>query len=381
MRIKKKDLIFEERIKSNMPIPKEVKQLYDLFKKNGYELYVVGGAVRDTLLGNPIKDYDLATDALPNVVETMLQKVGIKTIGTGAAFGVINAYIDDEEYEIATFRADSKESDGRRPDSVTFTDIATDVLRRDLTINALFYDIATGEIVDLVGGVDDIKNNVIRTVGEPEDRFEEDRLRILRAIRFAARVGSKLDPEIDKSLLKNSSLEGVSNERIRDEFIKGIRTAKSVRFFLSLIDRYNLFDSIFGRLEPINKNFAESNNEIVVISKLLSDVNYESIPKALNKLTHSSSEIKQIFFLVSFYQLFSKETFYNLKKLHAGSNVDDETFLEFGKEMGISLELINEFIDFELTIKGDYIMNKFNVKGPEVGEKIKELETKLFFSA
>ncbi len=109
-------------------------------------------------------------------------------------------------------REDSKEGDGRRPDSVTFSDIETDVKRRDLTINALFYDIGTKEIVDLVGGMGDIKNGVVRTVGDAGERFDEDRLRILRAIRFAARVGSKLDPAIDAALKKNNSLEGVSGD-------------------------------------------------------------------------------------------------------------------------------------------------------------------------
>ena len=107
LRIKKKNVIFEQRVKSQMPVPKEVKQLYNLFKKNGFKLYIVGGAVRDTLLDKPIKDYDLATDAPPTKVEDMLKQAKIRTVGTGAAFGVINAYIGDEEYEIATFREDN----------------------------------------------------------------------------------------------------------------------------------------------------------------------------------------------------------------------------------------------------------------------------------
>lgn len=111
MRRKTKQLFFEQRIKSNMVIPKEIRQLHSLFIKNGFELYIVGGAVRDVLLKQPIKDYDLATDAPPTTVESMLKKVGIKTIGTGAAFGVINVFMGDEEYEIATFRSDEFDSD------------------------------------------------------------------------------------------------------------------------------------------------------------------------------------------------------------------------------------------------------------------------------
>ncbi len=138
----------EKRIKFDIPIPKDILQIKDIFKKNGFKLYVVGGAVRDALLGKTPKDYDLATDAIPDKVETMMAKGGLKTLPTGKAFGVINVFTDMGEYEIATFREDL--SGGRRPDAVSFTDIVGDVKRRDLTINALFYDIDTHEVVDLV---------------------------------------------------------------------------------------------------------------------------------------------------------------------------------------------------------------------------------------
>tara|TARA_R110000824_G_scaffold156963_3_gene330358 strand:- start:4924 stop:6072 length:1149 start_codon:yes stop_codon:yes gene_type:complete len=382
MRIKKKNIIFEQRVKSNLPIPKEVKQLYDLFSEKGFELYIVGGAVRDTLLGKPIKDYDLATDLPAPKVAKLLDDNGIRNIGTGAEFGVINAFIGDEEYEIATFRVDSKEGDGRRPDSVTFTDIETDVKRRDLTINALFYDIGTKEIIDLVGGIDDIKNGVVRTVGEPKERFSEDRLRILRAIRFAARVGSNLDSSIDKQLKVDSSLEGISAERIRDEFIKGIKSAKSVKQFLGLLNRYGLFDWVFKGLTPINKNFPESSDEILVISTLLLDVPYDKITKGLNKLTYSVSEVKQVTFLLSFYQIFEESTFYTLKKLHLNSKVPDDTFRAFANEVDIDINLVNRFIKFNLSVTGDEVKQRFGIEaGPEMGKKIKELETEMFFSS
>lgn len=112
MRIKKKNLLFEERVKKNIPIPKEVKRLHKLFVNNGFKLYLVGGAVRDNLMGKPIKDYDLATDANPTKVEEILNSNKVKNIGTGKQFGVINAFVNGEEFEIATFRVDSKESDG-----------------------------------------------------------------------------------------------------------------------------------------------------------------------------------------------------------------------------------------------------------------------------
>lgn len=378
MRIKKKNIIFEERVKSNMPVPNEVKQLHSLFIKNGFQLYIVGGAVRDTLMGKPIKDYDLATDAPPEMVEKMLKSAGIRTIGTGAAFGVINAYVNDEEYEIATFREDV--GSGRRPDSVIFSDIETDVKRRDLTINALFYDISTKEIVDLVGGIEDINNGVVRTVGDAGERFGEDRLRILRAIRFAGRTGSKLDPAIDKSLNQDNSLEGISGERIMDEFVKGIKSAKSTKYFLSLIDKYKLFDWIFRGMSPINKQFVDTNNELIVIAILLKDVSYDTINKQLNALKYSSNQIKPIVFMVAFGQMFSEETFYTLKKMSLNSGLETSVFKEFAKYVGIDVGLVDRFMNYQLSITGDVVKQKFGMKdGPELGAKIKELETQQFF--
>jgi len=383
MRIKKKDILLEQRVKSSMPVPSEVKKLYDIFTKNGFELYIVGGAVRDTLLDKPIKDYDFATDATPQQMAPFLIKNNIKhvPVEVGGKQAVMNIHMSDD-YEVATFRADSKTGDGRRPDSIEFADIATDVMRRDLTINALFYDIGTKEIVDLVGGMDDIKNGIVRTVGEPNERFEEDRLRILRAIRFAARVGSKLDPSIDKQLKADSSLEGISGERIRDEFLKGIKSAKSVKFFLTLIDRYGLFNDVFKGLSPINKNFPESNDEILVLSTLLAGVSYDKITKGLNNLKYSLSETKQVTFLLSFYQIFAEETFYPLKKLQLNSIIADDTFRGFANEVDMDITLVNKFINFNLSVTGQQVQQEFGIEaGPEMGKKIKELEWELFQSS
>ena len=187
-------LIKEANQSLKLNVPKDVLDLHSLFKKNKRELYVVGGAVRDALLGQKPKDFDLATDAKPEEVVKILKSGGVETIGeVGQAFGVVIAKTPDfpEGMEIATFREDI--GSGRRPDAVKFSTIDKDVLRRDLTINALFYDIDRGEVVDLVGGVADIMSNTIRTVGQAQLRFDEDRLRVLRALRFAGRTGSKLE--------------------------------------------------------------------------------------------------------------------------------------------------------------------------------------------
>ena len=189
-------LLLEANNSLKLNVPKDILELHKLFKQNGKELFIVGGAVRDALLGKKPKDFDLATDAFPAEVIDIVTNAGYSTTGeVGHQFGVVivNVPSDPAGVEIATFREDVGK--GRRPDAVEYSTIDKDVLRRDLTINALFYDMGRKEIVDLVGGLDDIKNSKIRTVGVAADRFAEDPLRKLRALRFAGRTGSKLEKE------------------------------------------------------------------------------------------------------------------------------------------------------------------------------------------
>jgi tRNA nucleotidyltransferase/poly(A) polymerase len=384
-KILREGLITEQRVKFNIPIPEDILAIKDVFKKNGFKLYVVGGAVRDAVLGKTPKDYDLATDAVPDKVEEMMKAAGLRTLPTGKAFGVINVFTNEGEYEIATFRKDL--SGGRRPDAVEFTNIEGDVQRRDLTINALFYDIDTFEIVDLVGGLDDIKNGVVRTVGSPEDRFGEDRLRILRAIRFAGRFGSELDPATDAALQKDARLSGfpisstpngegsnnVSGERIRDEFIKGIASAKNLPQYLQMLDKYGLFGEIFKGLK-VNKKFINDKDVIIVLADLLKENNVDTLGKVLNELKYSAEEIKAIRFLIAMLKL-SPETAVTLKKAQEHAGVTPEQIKNFCKREGVSNDLLNAFLKFNLSVSGPEAMEKFNLKpGPELGKAIQSME-------
>lgn len=163
-------------------LPKEIQILNNAFKQSGYKLYIVGGAVRDVLLRKVPKDYDFTTAAKPEEVVNILNNYEIYNFPKGEAFGVVSAVINGEEFEIATFRSD--ETKGRHPEVKIGVSIENDAARRDLRINALYYDIENSKIIDLVGGLDDLKNGVIQMVGNPQDRFEEDPLRILRFFRF-----------------------------------------------------------------------------------------------------------------------------------------------------------------------------------------------------
>jgi len=379
--ILREGLVREERIKFDLPIPQDIQQIKDVFKKNGFKLYVVGGAVRDALLNKTPKDYDLATDAVPDKVEEIMAKAKFKTLPTGKAFGVINVFTSEGEYEIATFREDL--SGGRRPDAVSFTDIEGDVKRRDLTINALFYDIDTHEIVDLVGGVEDIKNGIVRTVGAPEDRFGEDRLRILRAIRFAGRFGNELDPATDAALQKDASLEGISGERIRDEFIKGIKSAKSQKHFLEMLDKYHLFDWIFKGLN-VDMDFIgriggyNHDDYIVLLARLLKKNNLDVLKKKLNELKYSVEEVKAITFLIAMLKL-DIDTAVALKKAEQHAGVSQDQIRDFCGKENVSSQLLDAFEEFRLTVSGPEVMDKMGLKpGPELGKAIQKIETDNF---
>lgn len=375
------------KIKFNIPIPDDVIQIKNLLKEKGHKLYVVGGAVRDAYLGKQPKDYDLATDALPNTVQEAL-KLHYKTLETGKAFGIINVLTPSGEYEVATFRKDV--GSGRRPDSVEFTTIDQDVKRRDLTINALFYDIDTSEIVDLIGGLEDLRNGIVRTVGSAEDRFSEDRLRIMRVIRFAGRFGSELDPKVDQALRKDSRMGGfpeikvgdnvtasgnVSGERIRDEFLKGIKSAKSVVHFLDLLEKYNIFQWIFGKLN-YKTDFIEEKDIPVLIAYLLQNNNIDSVKLELNKLKYSTDEISQIYFLLNFKKI-SPENAFRLKKMQINSKLSDEQIKKFAHWNNIDSKLVNAFMKFNLSVSGQELMNQ-GFKGKFLGDEIEKREIENF---
>jgi tRNA nucleotidyltransferase/poly(A) polymerase len=383
--ILKENLTSEKRLKIYFKFPTNVNKIHSIFKKNGFELYPIGGSVRDMLLNVTPKDFDLVTNATPDNVINLLKNQEFVTniLETGKAFGVVNVITTDGEYEIATMRKDIGSSDGRRPDYVEFSDIKSDVLRRDFSVNALFYDMDTQEVVDLVGGIVDLKNSVIRTVGKSEDRFSEDKLRKLRGIRLAGRFGSDLDPATDMALQKDASLEGISGERIRDEFIKGIISAKSTDEYLSMIDKYKLFDWIFPSLNVDKKVFRQkgdykADDYVVLLARLLKNNEIDLLRRKLNELKYSADEIKAIVFLISMLKL-DVDTAYLLKKMQQTAGLSDDQIRNFGANEGLPSQLLDAFEQFRLSVSGPEAMEKFDLKpGPELGKAIQKMETANF---
>jgi len=275
-------------------------------------------------------------------------------------------------------------SDGRRPDEVEFTDIATDVKRRDLTINALFYDLDTNEVVDLVGGVEDIKNGVVKTVGDAGERFEEDKLRILRAIRFAGRFGSQVDSKIDQLLSKDIDMSQISGERIRDEFIKGIEKAKSTVQFLALMNKYDLLAHVFPDLIPKaganSKTFMESHDPVLVISSILLPFATSKLKSQLNGLKYPQSEASNIEFLTTWLPNLNPNFINQFKKKQVRTTLSDEQVMEFAKFNSMDVNMISTMLKFNLSVKGDEVMSKYGIKGKEVGNMIDKLEASNFKS-
>ena len=191
--------------------------IHNALAAEGFQTYFAGGAVRDLLLERRVEEIDIATAAPPDVVESLFPR----TIGVGRDFGVVVAVIGDTNYEIATFRAESGYTDGRHPERVHFTDARQDALRRDFTVNALFLDPSNQQVIDYTNGRKDLNRGLIRTVRDPLLTFGEDKLRVLRAIRFACQLGFRIDgPTYDAVNRYAHRLFQISRERIRDELLK-----------------------------------------------------------------------------------------------------------------------------------------------------------------
>ncbi|HET9219160.1 MAG TPA: CCA tRNA nucleotidyltransferase [Terriglobia bacterium] len=183
-------------------------------RRKGHDAYLVGGCVRDMVMKIEPSDYDIATSAPPDEI----MRIFPHTEPIGAQFGVVLVILRGHPFEVATFRSDEAYVDGRRPTAVSFTDAKTDVLRRDFTINGLLYDPERQEVIDYVGGEADIRDRIVRAIGDPLKRFEEDKLRLLRAVRFGARLGYSIEPETWSAVRRMApQIKRVSAERIRDE--------------------------------------------------------------------------------------------------------------------------------------------------------------------
>jgi poly(A) polymerase len=210
----------------------------------GHSAYWVGGCVRDRLLGREPQDYDIATSALPAQIESLFPR----TIPVGRKFGVIIVLESGHEFQVATFRAEADYRDGRRPEQVTFSNAQADASRRDFTVNGLFFDPVTSQLHDWVGGEKDLRAKLLRTIGSPAERFAEDYLRLLRAVRFAAQLDFQIEPETFAALKTRApQILAISAERIREELLKLFRPPHAARG-LDLLRESGLLEQILPEI-------------------------------------------------------------------------------------------------------------------------------------
>ena len=384
-------------------IKKEVQKVMDIIESEGYMVHVVGGAIRNQLLGIPVKDWDLTTDATPAEISEIFDKHKIPTLPTGVEHGTMTVCYRGMNIEVTTHRTDGKYSDNRRPDSVKFNvTLEEDLSRRDFTINALAYNRREG-LIDLFGGLSDLKSKTIRCVGNAQDRFSEDALRMLRAIRFANTLDFNIDLDI-KIAIKNlkSKMKNISDERIEQEISKILTTGHGIKYFSLLQEMVPwLFkEDAKKRIDMCNYflNYIKDNDLVTNLTSMflydildldfLERLKYSNrIKKEVNSLIECCQEIEQndTLFLQSYgvinYNIkkclldrFDRVTVFKamyicqnrigimLKKMENLTNI---TYDIISKEEPVSFS--------ELDINGDDIRN-FNIEGKEIGKWLKFLQ-------
>ena len=366
-------------------IPQSVKELHELFKSKGKKLYVVGGAVRDFLNSDKPKDFDLCTDALPDEV---LEILGSKyrTNLQGKAFGVVVVFTEDEPagMEIATFREDI--SKGRNPEVKLGVTIEDDVKRRDLTYNALFYDLDKREIVDLVGGVSDMKSKITRMVGDAIERIDEDSLRILRAFRFASRYGTPLSDDLSKAIKQRNQLENIdpdtgkmkriSAERIFEEMKKSFKQAKSYKQYLEFFNEFDMWKEVFPG-SKINTDIEEAHELTSYVANLFK---FEDTQKLENKMILQykieGDIASKVVFLIDLLKLTPEDAF-DLYKKKVRCHCTSAQIIDWLDTCGIHSKIFIRFIDYVPSVSAEDLMAK-GFKGKELGDEIKRLEIENF---
>lgn len=415
-------------------IPEGASFIIEKLKENNYEGFIVGGCVRDALLGMEPHDYDITTNAKPEVVNQLFEK----TIPTGLQHGTVTVIKNKEQYEVTTYREDGTYSDGRHPDAVKFvSDIKFDLSRRDFTINAMAYNKERG-IVDFFEGRKDLNRKIIRTVGSPKNRFNEDALRMLRAVRFSVKLGFEIEEETFKSIKELApNLQKVSKERIREEWNKiilknpkGIKILKESGLLNFIIPELEKSDDIkiskneemkslleyvmsaasyikepdialksallFQKLDYLNKT--ENNSEISLndikykVSESSDKVSADMAEKILKALKYDNKTISETINLIQYQnadisdrknikyilnkigtELFEKLIEFKYAAYITGCNKDSETSKRI-ESLQNSVKIYKDIIKNnecytikELNINGKDLMDKFNIKGKEVG--------------
>lgn len=331
-------------INRTMPLPSSVEYVLSKLKENGYQAYVVGGAVRDFLMGKTPHDYDLTSDALPSQISDVFKDFYQEH--SGEKHGTIRVIIDHKPIEITTFRCDEGYTDYRRPDNVEFVkDVYIDSKRRDFSINAFYY--SEGHIYDFHEGLEDLNNKVIKTIGNPSSRFHEDALRILRAIRFSAKLGYEIESKTKTALLDcKEELNLIAKERILIE-LKEISSTSN--FFRDIKEYFPIFKLIIPCLDKIGNSIDDIYN---FDTKSYGD--YIASLSALFSLREINNDFMpwRLFIKMDNESINAIKTLIKLKDINFNNSFDDDYIN--------GLILLSKPVD--INVFKNYLINLYNLK-------------------
>lgn len=331
-------------INRTMPLPSSVEYVLSKLKENGYQAYVVGGAVRDFLMGKTPHDYDLTSDALPSQISDVFKDFYQEH--SGEKHGTIRVIIDHKPIEITTFRCDEGYTDYRRPDNVEFVkDVYIDSKRRDFSINAFYY--SEGHIYDFHEGLEDLNNKVIKTIGNPSTRFHEDALRILRAIRFSAKLGYEIESKTKTALLDcKEELNLIAKERILIE-LKEISSTSN--FFIDIKEYFPIFKLIIPCLDKIGNSLDDIYN---FDTKSYGD--YIASLSALFSLREINNDFMpwRLFIKMDNESINAIKTLIKLKDINFNNSFDDDYIN--------GLILLSKPVD--INVFKNYLINLYNLK-------------------
>jgi len=347
-----------------MKITKELKQLDKMFTKSGYDIRVVGGAVRDLALGKDPKDIDLATNATPTEMQKMFDNSGVKHVPSGIEHGTITAIINGEEFEITTLRADV-ETDGRHAEVEFVRSWKEDAKRRDLTYNAMSMDF-DGKLYDYFGGMDDLQNKVSRFVGDPAARIQEDYLRILRYFRFQGRMDTpKFEKDTMKSIADNvSGLKQLSVERVWMEMSK-ILSGGNIQQVLSAMSHTGVTNSLNLQVQDIDK-VQDGGDPIINLARITND---ESVGK---RWKMSNDEKSKLGFLIQNKgQTHDKKWFTD--QMADGFNRDLLDALARFNHQDDMIQHVKSFKAPEFPVTGNDLMKLGHARGPGIGKTLQSM--------
>lgn len=331
-------------INRTMPLPSSVEYVLSKLKENGYQAYVVGGAVRDFLMGKTPHDYDLTSDALPSQISDVFKDFYQEH--SGEKHGTIRVIVDHKPIEITTFRCDEGYTDYRRPDNVEFVkDVYIDSKRRDFSINAFYY--SEGHIYDFHEGLEDLNNKVIKTIGNPSTRFHEDALRILRAIRFSAKLGYEIESKTKTALLDcKEELNLIAKERILIE-LKEISSTSN--FFRDIKEYFPIFKLIIPCLDKIGNSIDDIYN---FDTKSYGD--YIASLSALFSLREINNDFMpwRLFIKMDNESINAIKTLIKLKDINFNNSFDDDYIN--------GLILLSKPVD--INVFKNYLINLYNLK-------------------